>query len=96
MPWVTFSLSSGLEENMTPTRSQRYVYLVKGVASSLMAAGALQDAIDDLLHGTTLTVTGSTMFHSSRITVVRYQERDSGDHVIGHAGGEYAFGLEDA
>ena len=94
MPWCSFSLASGLEDNQTPTRSQRFVYLVKGVAASLNTAGQIADQIDTLLHDTTLTVTGSANFWTARITTVRYQEVDPAGHVIGHAGGEYVFRLE--
>ena len=93
LPWVSFSLASGIEENLTPADSQRYVYLVKGVATSLNTAGLIANQIHALLHSTNLTVTGSTCFWAARETVVRYQETDPAGHVIGHAGGEYAFRL---
>lgn len=93
LPWVQFSLASGIEENATPADTQRYVYLVKGVASSLNTAGLIANQIHTLLHGTNPTVSGSTCFWAVRETVVRYQEVDPAGHVIGHAGGEYAFRL---
>ena len=58
LPWVQFSLASGIEENITPADTQRYVYLVKGVASSLNTAGLIAEQIHTLLHGTNLTVSG--------------------------------------
>ncbi len=94
-PWVTYSLASGVEENVTPRDSQRYVYLVKGVAASLHTAGLVAEQIRARLHHQSLTVSGSTCFWAARETVVRYQEVDPGGHVVGHAGGEYAFRLED-
>jgi hypothetical protein len=94
MPWVVFSLASGVEENMTPTDSQRYVYLVKGVAPSLYTAGLIAEQAHLLLQHTHMTITGSACFWAARETVVRYQEVDPAGHVIGHAGGEYVFRLE--
>lgn len=94
LPWVTWSLASGLEENVAPPRSQRLVYLVKGVAATLSAAGALATAVDGLLHASPLTVTGATCFQAKRLSVVRYQETDAAGYTISHAGGEYLLRLE--
>lgn len=94
LPWVTFSLASGREENLTPTDTQRLVHLVKGVAASLQAAGSIASEIHALLHHGAVTVTGGTVFWAARETIVRYQEIDPGGHVIGHAGGEYAFRVQ--
>jgi len=96
LPAVTFSLASGIEENLTPTRSQRMVYLVKAVANSLSLAGSLAGLIDGLLHDQPLTIAGANNFWIARETIVRYQEIDPAGHVIGHAGGEYAIRLEGA
>ena len=89
-PWVTFSLASGIENNQTPTDTQRLVYLIKGVADSLLTAGLISDEINTLLHHKETSI-GSGVFWVARETVVRYQEVDPAGHVIGHAGGEYAF-----
>lgn len=96
LPWVTFSLSGGVEDNQTPARTQRLVYLVKGVAISVYVAGQIAAQIDTLLHGAagSLSISGGTAFWASRESVVRYQEIDPAGHVIGHAGGEYAFRVE--
>ncbi len=94
LPWVTYSLASGVEENMTPADSQRYVYLVKGVAASLSAAGQIAAEIHGLLQHGALTINGATCFWIARTTVVRYQEVDPNGRPIGHAGGEYAIRLE--
>jgi len=89
LPAVVFNLGSGIEDNMTPTRSNRMVYTVQGVASTLSAAGAIAEQIDTLLHQATLTVTGHTNFWTARENIIRYQEVDPAGHTIGHAGGEY-------
>jgi hypothetical protein len=89
-PWVTFSLASGLEENQTRVDTQRLVYLIKGVADSLLTAGLLAEQIQALVHHKETSI-GSGVFWAARETVVRYQEVDPAGHTIGHAGGEYAF-----
>jgi hypothetical protein len=82
-------MAAGTEENMTPTRSQRLVYLVKAVAASLFEADPIAVAIDARLHHATLTVAGQTNFQTERLTEMRYTEEDPAGHFIGHAGGEY-------
>lgn len=94
LPYVVFSLAAGMEENMTPTDSQRYVYLVKGVASSLLTAGTIADQINTLLHKQTLTVSGATNFWTSRESMVRYTEVLDTGRTVGHAGGEYLIRIE--
>jgi len=89
-PWVTYSLASGMEDNQTPYDTQRLVYLVKGVADSLLTAGLIANEIQSRLHHQEAAI-GSGVFWATRETVVRYQEIDPVGHVIGHAGGEYAF-----
>jgi putative Mn2+ efflux pump MntP len=94
LPAVVFSLASGVEDNMTPVRTNRLIYNVQGVATSLNAAGALADAIDDLLHGVELSIVGYGNFWTARETVIAYQELDPAGHIIGHAGGEYAIRVD--
>lgn len=89
-PWVVFSLASGIEENQTPTDTQRLVYLVKGVANSLLQAGSIAAEIHTLLHHQEAAV-GGGVFWAARETLVRYQETDPAGNLIAHAGGEYAF-----
>lgn len=93
LPCVVFSQASGIEENVTPTDSERFVYLVKGVARSLYSAGQIADEVRTLLHERVLTVTGYTNFWTAQETYVRYTETDPGGQTIGHAGGEYAIRL---
>ena len=89
LPYVVFSLASGIEENLTPTNSQRYVYLVKGVAATLLQAGTIADQVHALLHNKTLTVSGGTNFWTGRETIIAYTEVESTGATVGHAGGEY-------
>lgn len=96
MPWVQFSFAAGRDEesNLTPGDSiQRYIYMVKGVASSLGVAGSIADQIHVLLNNVNMNVANVTCLSAKREIIVRYQEIDPAGHVIGHAGGEYAFRL---
>jgi len=94
LPYVIINMQAGNEGNVTPTRSERRVYLVKGVAASLGSAETLAGHIDDLLHDATITALGFVNFWSARETIVRYIETDSQGQTIGHAGGEYGIELE--
>ena len=89
LPYVVFSLASGLEENLTPTESQRLVYLVKGVAATLLQAGTIADQVYALLHNQTLTVSGATNFWTGRESIIAYTEVEPTGATVGHAGGEY-------
>lgn len=93
-PYVVFSQASGVEENYTPRRSLRFVYLVKGVADSQLTAGQIADAVDDLVHGAALAVSGwNTSFWCHRESTVRYIELDDAGHEIAHAGALYQIRL---
>ena len=94
LPCVVFSHASGIEENLTPTRSSRMIYLVKGVADTMYEAGQIADAVDTLLHGTTITPTGYSNFWTAREMHVRYVETDPGGQIVAHSGGEYAIRIE--
>jgi len=89
LPYVVFSLASGLEENMTPTNSQRMVYLVKGVAATLLQAGTIADQVYTLLHDQTLSVSGRTNFWTGRESIIAYTDVEPTGATVGHAGGEY-------
>ncbi len=94
LPYVIFSYAGGAEENLTPTESQRLVYLVKGVASTLYQAGQIADEIKVLLHNQVLTVSGWTNFWTALETPIEYVETTPAGQRIGHAGGEYAIRIE--
>jgi len=89
LPYVLFSQQSGVSDNATPTRSEDFLYQVKGLsASGMAAAGSIASAIDTLLHNTTLTVSGWTNYSIRRERHVRYEETESGERVS-HAGAVY-------
>lgn len=95
LPYVIFSQQSGREDDETPRRTQTYRYLVKGVASSLLAAGTIADQVDSLLRNNALTVSGWTTYWLHPETTVRYIEStDAGEH-IGHAGAVYTVRLSE-
>ncbi len=93
-PYVIFNLQTGREDNETKSRSERRVYLVKGVADSQGSADTLSAEIDALLHDQELTVAGFTVFWMERDTIVEFLEVKSDGQTIGHAGGEYLIRLD--
>lgn len=62
MAYVVYAYTGGGLENLNPSELHNSVYLVKGVAASISAAGAIQAQIKAALHLQTLTVTGYTNF----------------------------------
>ena len=90
LPFVVFSLADGREDNLTPLRSVREVYLVKALAATLYKAGQIADRVDAILHGSQLSVSGWANFWLARETIVRFEEVDPAGRTVGHAGAEYA------
>ena len=95
LPAVIFSLSSGIEENMTPTRSIGASYLVKGMTNTLSEAQSIADRIDALLHDATLSVSGWNNFWSARESLVSYLEVDESGAFTAHAGAVYNLRIEE-
>lgn len=89
MPFVVFSLASGVEENLTPRQSVRLVYFVRAVAEQLEQAGLVADAIRNALHHQPLGVPGWENYWLAQITHIRYLETDPGGRKYWHAGGEF-------
>ena len=90
LPFVLFNQQSGVSDNLTPTRSEDFLYQVKGLsASGMAAAGSIASAIDTLLHNTTLTVSGGWVNYSiRRERHIRYEETETGERIC-HAGAVY-------
>ena len=62
LAYVVYSYAGGGLENITPSELHSNLYMVKGVAASISAAGAIQAQIKAALHLQTLTVQGYTNF----------------------------------
>jgi hypothetical protein len=90
MPYVIYNVSAATEDNESPRRTQRAVYLVKAVAATMLQAGTIAGHIDTLLHDATLSPTGYINFWTARETIVHYVEVDAAGNTIAHQGGEYA------
>jgi len=94
LPYVVFSLATGNEDNLTPTASQRFVYLVKGVADTLLQAGTIAAQVHTLLQNQTLTVSGGLNYWTARESILAYTEIEPTGATVGHAGGEYLVRIE--
>jgi len=93
LPFVIFSLVSGTDDNVSPTRSRNFVYVVKVVTDrGLAAAGDIEEVIDRLLHNQTLTVDDWRNFWIAREGTVRYVEVEQGFSYY-HVGGTYRIRL---
>lgn len=95
LPACIFSMQSGLEENLTQRRSQRDIYLVKGVARSRLVAGQISDAALAALRDVELTVTGWGWFWTAPLNMVSFAEPDPAQvsEMIYHSGWEYVIRL---
>lgn len=95
LPACVFSMASGLEENVTPRRSQRTVYLVKGVARSKATAGQIAEAGLAALRDVELNVTGWGWFWTAPINYIAFSEIDPAQvsEMLWHCGWELAIRL---
>lgn len=93
-PYVVFNQMSGNDANDSPRRARDFVYAVKAVANSLATAETVDDAVDDLLHMGTLTVTDWGCYWMARDNDIEpYIEDVGGGQTLWHAGGQYRIRL---
>jgi hypothetical protein len=85
-PYVIFQWQGGGEENLTPSRMRNVVYTIKAVSRTLAQAGSIDAAIDGLLTGSTITVSGWTNFWLARGSDIAYAEVDAGGNELWHTG----------
>lgn len=95
LPCCVFSLQSGLEENVSPRRSQRNVYLVKGIARSRLTAGQISAAALAALRDVELSVSGWGWFWTAPLMAISFAEPDPAQvsEMIYHTGWEYVIRL---
>lgn len=93
-PAVVFSHVVGADENLTPHRSKRFVYLIKAIAPTLETAGEIDALIEALMRNASLSIPSHSVFWTARLTEVRYIEYDpAGQPAYGHSGADYEFRL---
>lgn len=94
-PAILFHYQGGGDENETANRTKNLVYAVRAVSNvSQYQAGAIDDAIDTVLHGGTLTVSGWTNFYMTRIGELKYTEPSAEGVEYYHRGGLYRIRLD--
>lgn len=94
LPYIIFSQSAGGDANDTPRRRKDLVYTIQAVSdASYRTAGLIDAAVDDLLHGQTLTVSGWTNFWTMREQDIEYIETADDGRRIFHVGGMYRIRL---
>jgi len=87
--YCVFQWQGGGDSNESPTRMRELFYTVRGVATTRAAAGSIDAAIDDALHGGTLTVSGWTNIWCHRQTDINFIETDPGGVNYHHIGAIY-------
>ncbi len=95
LPVVVFSLASGVEEDLTPTRQVRLVYLIKAVADDADDALAIARRIDELMHQVSFPAGGMSTFWCQRDTMVKLMEEGMGGRSIWHVGAQYVIRLSE-
>lgn len=89
LPFLLLQLTSAVEENLTPTRSMRLVYLIKAVGYTSNSALTILTAVDNLVLANTLSVTGWGNVVAKRLSIVSYLEPGPSGQPIVHYGAEY-------
>lgn len=90
LPYIVFNQQGGGDTNDTPRRNKDLVYQVRAVAdSSYRYAGLIDNAVDDLLHGVTLTVSGWSNWWTMREQDIEFVETTPDGQNIWHVGGLY-------
>ena len=93
-PLILFNLQGGGDLNDTPRRAKEPLYQVKALSDiSMYEAGQIDDAMDAVLHNTTLTVSGWTNYWCARESDVRFAESLPDGSYIYHSGGIYRIGV---
>lgn len=78
LPYVVWSYAGGPgHENRTPHETVDELVYVRGYAAAPAQAGTISSAIDGLLHGVTLNVSGWTNFWCARTQNISRMELDA-------------------
>jgi len=89
-PYIVFNQQGGGDSNDNPRRNKDLVYTVRAVSNaSNKSAGVIDAAVDDLLHGATLTVSGWSNYWTMREQDIEYIETTPDGQNIWHVGGMY-------
>jgi len=95
-PLILFNLQGGGDLNDTPTRAKELLYQIKALSAiSMYEAGTIDTALDAVLHGAILTVSGQTNYWCARESDVRYAELLKTGTFIYYSGGIYRIGISE-
>ena len=89
-PFVIFTKSSGIDENISPKRAKTFVYQVTGISNkSKKEAEQIDDACDELVHNISFaSIAAWGNYWCMRESDISYVEEVSG-RVLWHEGGLY-------
>ncbi len=95
-PLVIFTKSSGSDDNDSPRRCRTLTYQVTGISDrSKKEAEQIDNAIDNLLFDSALTITGWNEYFVRRYSDISYVEQIPGGKVLWHEGGLYRVRIQD-
>jgi hypothetical protein len=94
LPYVVYSLQSGMEGNDTAHRVKDDLYHVRGYATNALVAGSIDSECDSLLHMQPITVTGWQTIWLAREEDTELVENEPNTTAVYMAGGFYRLLLE--
>lgn len=95
-PYIVFSYPSLRDDNITPHVTTNNVVLVFAYATTPAAADALDSAVRGLLHGGSITVTGSANFLTRREDAFTFVDTDASGRRVYQTGAHYRVRLQDS
>jgi hypothetical protein len=88
-PLVIFTKSSGIDDNDTPRRAKSLVYQVTALSEDKKEGEQIDNAVDQLVHGASFTISGWGDYWCARVSDISYSEMLAGGKVLYHEGGLY-------
>ena len=94
LPYVVFSVQSSIDLNDSPNRTRSMLYFVRGYSEDGLEVGAVDEAIDALLHHAALSVSGWTTLWVAREQEMNLVDNPSAGYTVYMAGGMYRLILQ--
>jgi len=93
-PYVVWSQQAGGDDVTLPARGLNYLEYIRGYADNAAQAGSIAEAVDGLLHGKTLSVTGYTNFWCNRELEISLISNEQDGEKVYSEGGLYRVRLD--
>lgn len=94
LPFVLWDIASDFDENMTANRTKNCVVFIRGFASTPITAGSIDSAVDALVNGSVLSVSGYANFWTQRENGFQLVETDATGKRTHMSGAQYRVRLD--